>query len=84
METNEINVTEETKNVVEEVAKAKSNKGVWIAVGAAVVTGLTWLGFEIAKRKKAKKAEKENAKGDENWTDELESTVKEIKDENID
>ena len=83
MENYEINVTEETMNTVGEVAKNTSKKGLWIALGAAAVGGLTLLGVKLAKRIKAKKAEKE-AVNDENWTEELDNTVQKIKDEDID
>lgn len=83
MENNEINVTEETKNAVEEVAKTKSNKGLWVAGGVALTGAVVYLITRIAKKKKAKKAEKEESEG-KDWADELDDTVKEIKDEDID
>lgn len=83
MENNEIMVTEETKNAVEEVVKTNSHKGLWIAGGVAVAGGLAFLITKAIKRRKAKKAEQEKA-NDEDWAKNLETTVKEIKDEDID
>jgi hypothetical protein len=84
MENNEIMVTEETKNAVEGVAKSGFKPNWWTlggAVGALAVVG-TVVGICLYKKKKAKQAEKETESKD--WTEKLDETVEEIKNENID
>ena len=85
MTNNEINVTEETKEAVEGVAKAGMKAGGWVIGGIILAGGAlaTILGIKHAKKKKAMKAKQEEAES-KDWTEELDETVQVIKDENID
>lgn len=83
MENNEINVTEEAMNNVGEVAKSTSKKGLWIAAGVAVAGGVAYAITRVVKAVKAKKAKKEEIEATD-WTEDLDSTVQQIKNEDID
>lgn len=83
MENKEINVTEETMNTVEEVAKNTSKKGLWIAAGVAIAGGVAYVVSRVVKKAKAKKAKKEEGEATD-WTEDLDTTVQQIKNEDID
>lgn len=85
MENNEINVTEEVKEVTKEAVTGASKAGAWVIGGIILAAGAvaTVLGIKHAKKKKAMKAAQEAA-SDEDWREELDNTVQKIKDEDID
>ena len=85
MKNNEINGTEEVKDTVEGVTSASSKAGAWVIGGIimAVTATATLLGIRHHKKKKAAKAAAEREAGDD-WADDLDETVRQIKNEDID